>query len=74
MAHDLVIRNAQIVDGTGREAYSGDIAIDGDTIVAIGDDIDRGREEIDAAGQVATPGFVDLHTHFDAQIAGRRGK
>ena len=68
MAHDLVIRNARIVDGTGGEAYSGDIAIDGDTIVAIGDDIDRGREEIDAADQVATPGFVDLHTHFDAQI------
>ena len=68
MAHDLVLRNAHVVDGTGREAYPGDIAIDGDTIVAIGKVGEKGREEIDADGNAVTPGFIDLHTHFDAQI------
>ena len=68
MAHDLVIRNAQIVDGTGSDAFPGDIAVDGDTISAIGTVKERGREEIDAGGSAATPGFIDLHTHLDAQI------
>jgi N-acyl-D-amino-acid deacylase len=65
--HDLVIRNATIVDGTGAPAYEGSIAVDGDRIVAIGDVTPRGRDEIDAAGLLVTPGFVDPHTHYDGQ-------
>jgi N-acyl-D-aspartate/D-glutamate deacylase len=68
VAHDLVIRNARIVDGTGSKAFPGDVAIDGDTISAIGTVEEKGREEIDAGGNAATPGFIDLHTHLDAQI------
>ena len=68
MAHDLVIRNAHIVDGTGRDAFAGDVAIDGNTIVAIGKVAERGREEINADGNAVTPGFIDMHTHMDAQI------
>lgn len=68
MPHDLVLRNGSIVDGTGSAARVADLAIDGDTIAAIGRVEDRGATEIDAAGHVVTPGFVDLHTHLDAQI------
>ena len=67
MAHDLVIRNGTIVDGTGAEPFVGDIAIDGKNISAIGDVKERGKEEITAVGRAVTPGFVDLHTHLDAQ-------
>ena len=67
MAHDLVIRNGTIVDGTGTEPYVGDVAIDGKVISAIGTVKERGTEEISAEGRVITPGFVDLHTHLDAQ-------
>lgn len=66
--HDLVIRGGTIIDGTGGAAYAGDLAIDGPRIVAIGDDVGRGREEIDARGRLVTPGWVDIHTHFDGQI------
>ena len=68
MTHDLVVRNGTIVDGTGRKPFAGDIAIDGNAIVAVGDVAGTGREEIDAAGHAVTPGFIDLHTHLDAQI------
>ena len=68
MSHDLVIRDGRIVDGTGTEPYAGDIAIDGDTITAVGKVVDRGKEEIRADGLAVTPGFIDLHTHLDAQI------
>ena len=68
MAHDLVIRNARIVDGTGSSAYAGDVAIDGDAITALGQVDQQGTEEIDADGNTVTPGFIDLHTHLDAQI------
>ena len=68
MAHDLVIRNGTIVDGTGSEPFIGDIAIDDKVISAIGDVDDRGNEEIFAEGRTVTPGFVDLHTHLDAQV------
>lgn len=65
--HDLVIRNGQIIDGTGAERYRADIAIDGKTISAIGSDVGAGKREIDAAGLLVTPGFVDIHTHYDGQ-------
>ena len=66
--HDLVIRNGRVVDGTGVPARSVDIAVDGDRITAVGQVAEAGREEIDAAGQLVTPGFVDIHTHYDGQV------
>ncbi len=69
--HDLVIRNARLVDGTGAEPVDGvDIAVDGSVITAISTTpghIGPGRREIDATGLVVTPGFVDIHTHYDGQ-------
>ena len=63
-AYDLVIRNARIVDGTGAPWYRGDIAIRGDAIIAVARAIDpAGARVIDAAGKVAAPGFIDIHTH-----------
>jgi N-acyl-D-aspartate/D-glutamate deacylase len=67
MSADLVIRNGTIVDGSGGPARHGDVAIDGNQIVAVGDDIPKGRREIDADGQLVTPGFIDPHTHYDGQ-------
>jgi N-acyl-D-amino-acid deacylase len=69
MTHDVVIRGGTVVDGTGRAPVRADVAIDGERIVAIGDLEDGGRQEIDASGAYVTPGFVDVHTHLDAQIA-----
>lgn len=68
MTHNIVIRNGNIVDGTGADPYIGDIAIDGNTITAIGKVDEKGEQEIDASGNAVMPGFVDLHTHLDAQI------
>jgi N-acyl-D-aspartate/D-glutamate deacylase len=68
MAHDIVIRGGEIIDGTGREAFRGDVAIDGDRITAVGGVTDSARTEIDASGHAVTPGFVDIHTHLDAQV------
>jgi N-acyl-D-aspartate/D-glutamate deacylase len=65
--HDLVIRGGRVVDGTGAEPRVADVAIDGAKISAVGAVSSRGREEIDARGQVVTPGFVDVHTHYDGQ-------
>jgi N-acyl-D-amino-acid deacylase len=64
----LVIRNAQIIDGTGSPPRFGDIAIAGDRIVAVGQVEGRAPKEIDAAGHVAAPGFIDIHTHYDPQL------
>ena len=66
--HDLVIRGGQIIDGTGRPGRVGDVAIDGDRIVAVGGRAGEGRREIDARGLLVTPGFVDVHTHYDGQV------
>jgi N-acyl-D-aspartate/D-glutamate deacylase len=63
----LVIRNGTIVDGTGGDPFEADLAIADGKIVAIGDGIPQGSEEIDARGKLVTPGFVDVHTHYDAQ-------
>ena len=68
MAHDIVIRGGEIVDGTGAAPRLGDVAIDGDRIAAVGEVAGNGKREIDATGLAVTPGFVDLHTHLDAQI------
>ena len=66
--HDLVIRKGHIVDGSGAERFVGDIAIDGDVIAAVGKDVGRGRREIDASDRLVTPGWVDMHTHYDGQV------
>ncbi len=68
MAHDVVIRGGNVVDGTGKAPYQADIAIDGDQISEIGVVSEQGREEILADGLNVSPGFIDLHTHLDAQI------
>lgn len=64
---DLVIRNGTIVDGTGQKAFTGDVAIDGGKIVEVGKVSAKGDREINADGRLVTPGFVDIHTHYDAQ-------
>ena len=65
--HDIVIRGGTIVDGTGAPRFTGDIAIDGDRITAVGEVAADGEREIDAAGLIVAPGFVDIHTHYDGQ-------
>lgn len=66
--HDIVIRNATVIDGTGEPALRGlSIAIDGDKIAAVGTGVGEAKEEIDTTGLVVTPGFVDIHTHYDGQ-------
>jgi N-acyl-D-aspartate/D-glutamate deacylase len=66
---DLIIRGGTIVDGTGAAPFEGDVAVSGGQITAIGKVSGKGIEEIDARGQVVTPGFVDIHTHYDGQAA-----
>lgn len=67
--HDLVIRNGKIVDGSGKSAVSGDLAIDAGVISSAGGKAGAGRREIDAAGALVTPGWVDIHTHYDGQVS-----
>src|SRR5579885_1054656 len=66
--HDLVIRNGNIMDGSGTAAFAGDLAVDGGTISAVGGKAGPGRREIDASGLLVTPGWVDIHTHYDGQV------
>jgi N-acyl-D-amino-acid deacylase len=63
--YDLVVRNGNVIDGTGSAGYRADVAVSGGEIVAIGRLEGQGTSEIDAAGQVVCPGFIDLHTHSD---------
>jgi N-acyl-D-amino-acid deacylase len=65
---DIVIRGGTIIDGSGGEPFAGDVAIATGKIIAIGDVQGNGIEEIDATGRIVTPGFVDIHTHYDGQI------
>ncbi|MDP6392517.1 MAG: amidohydrolase family protein [Arenicellales bacterium] len=66
--HDLIFRDAQIIDGSGNPLQQGDLAVDGERITALGQDLGQGREEIDADGLALAPGIIDLHTHYDAQL------
>src|SRR5258707_8696721 len=68
MSYDLVIKNGTIVDGTGAPRFRGDVAIDRDRIVEIGKVTESAKREIDASELIVSPGFVDPHTHYDAQI------
>ena len=65
--HDLIIRGGTIVDGTGGEPFVGDVAIDGDRITKVGQIAGSAKREIDATGLIVTPGWVDIHTHYDGQ-------
>ena len=65
--HDLVIRGGTVIDGTGGAPTDADVAVDNGRISAVGKSLGRGREEIDAKGRIVTPGFVDIHTHYDGQ-------
>jgi N-acyl-D-aspartate/D-glutamate deacylase len=65
--YDLVIRGGMVVDGTGAEPRQADVAVTDGVIAAVGKVDGQGREEIHAAGLLVTPGFVDLHTHYDGQ-------
>ena len=67
--HDLVIRNGQIVDGSGSEPFVADVAVKGGMMVEIGTKLGPGKRQIDAAGLTVTLGFVGVHTHLDAQVA-----
>ena len=68
MEHDLIIKNGNIIDGTGSAAYSGDVSIKDGVITEIGEINGGAAEIIDAEGMTVSPGFVDIHTHLDAQI------
>jgi N-acyl-D-amino-acid deacylase len=68
MRPDLVIRNGTVIDGSGRAAFRADVAVQGSRIAEIGRVSERGTQEIDAEGHVVTPGFIDGHTHMDAQL------
>ena len=69
MVYDLLVRNATICDGTGAPARHGALAVKHGKIAAVGEALGSARREIDAGGAVLAPGFVDIHTHYDAQIS-----
>src|SRR5690349_12381080 len=68
MSYDLVIKNGTVVDGTGAKRYQADVAIAGGKVAEIGKVMEGAKRTIDAHGLVVAPGFIDPHTHYDAQI------
>ena len=68
MKYDLVIRGGTVADGSGAETFEADVAIRNGVIVEVGKTLGAGVEEIDARGRLVTPGFVDIHTHYDGQV------
>ena len=66
--HDVIIKNGLVVDGVGSEPKEANVVIDGEKIVAVGSSVKKAKKEIDARNHLVTPGFVDLHTHLDAQV------
>ena len=67
--HDLVIRAGTVVDGTGQPSFTADIAVNDSIITDIGQNLGPARQELDADGLLVTPGFVDIHTHYDGQVS-----
>ena len=67
--YELVVRNGTVFDGSGGEPFEADVAVANGRIAAVGRIAGRGREEIDAKGLAVTPGFVDIHTHYDGQAS-----
>ena len=65
--YDLIVRGGTVVDGTGAEPFAADVAVRDGRIAAVGSGLGAAAEEIDAGGMLVTPGFVDIHTHYDAQ-------
>src|SRR5690554_3479783 len=66
--HDLILRGGTIIDGTGTTARKADVAITGSTITGVGKNLGAAREEIDVSGLLVTPGWVDIHAHYDGQV------
>ena len=64
---DLVVRDGTVIDGSGGEPHEADVAVKDGRIAAVGRVAGTGREEIDAKGLAVTPGFIDIHTHYDGQ-------
>jgi len=65
--HELVIRGGTVVDGTGAPPQVADVAVDDGLVTVVGEEVGRGRREVDAAGMLVVPGWVDAHTHYDGQ-------
>src|SRR5215208_1006479 len=65
---EIVIRGGTVVDGTGVEGFRADVAISGGRVLEVAPDLTGGDQELDASGCVVAPGFIDIHTHYDAQV------